>query len=65
MSHTIDIEVKQKKPNKTFMMIMNLKKAFGLHGLYLRISGLYGLIWHSAVLETCLFNALTWPYIDL
>ena len=29
--------------NKTFMMIWNKKKPFGLHGLYKHISALWGL----------------------
>ena len=29
----------RKELNKTFMMILNYKKPFGLHGLYTNISG--------------------------
>ena len=32
----------QKELSKTFIMILNWKKPFGLHGLYKNISALYG-----------------------
>ena len=39
----ICIQMRRKELTKTFMMISNCKKNFGLHGLYENISTLYGL----------------------
>ena len=34
MTHNVDIQMKQKELAKTFRIISNWKKTFGLHGLY-------------------------------
>ena len=38
--YNIAIQIKRKEQSKTFMVILNGQKPFGLHGLYKHISAL-------------------------
>ena len=49
--------MKQKKLTKTFMMISNRKKPFGLHGLYQNIPELSGFRMSYNLFKSCHFSA--------